>query len=312
MKQILSRILQLSCFIIIFFMKTACSPKEITPAPTIGTDTPTSQIVKLPTLLSTLTPYPSPTLKPATPTLPAAPVEGQTTSQLNVRSAPSANGDQVGIIAIFSKVEIIGKDSTSSWWMILYPESPTGTGWITTQFVQVPDSSGVPVIGALPQTPDNTPEAGANPTVASGNGSVPSAVSTLTLATAPQDGDSAQSPAVNMTLSNSSTTFFVHNSDLSAPEGDPDDWVKFTLEGQTGQETIVSVVLNCSGSSNLNLELIQNGVLLQGWDDISCGQPRQLYLYLFAGAPYTIRLFPSHDQNRVDYAAYSLTVQLSK
>ena len=295
----------------VLLVNTACNA-EVTASAATATPTPTPLIFITATLPSTQTPRPSPTPEPAPPTVPVAPVEGQTTSQLNVRNAPFADSNQVGRVDIFAKVQIVGKDPTSGWWMIVFPESPTGMGWITAQFVQVPDSSSVPVVDTTRQETEHTPVAGAVPTIVTGNMTVPSTIPTPILATALLDGDSAQSPAVNITLSASSLRSFNYSSDVSSPEGDPDDWVQFTLDGQPGQQTIVSVVLDCSGNSTLSLELIQSGVPLQSWGDIACGQLHQLQLYLFVGAPYSLQLFPAQGNVTLNYVAYTVTIQLTK
>ena len=134
-------------FTLVLLVSTACSAEVTVP----DTPTPTPLLIITATLPPTQTPRPSPTPEPATPTVPVAPAEGQTISQLNVRSAPSAESDLLGTVQIFANVQIVGKDPTSGWWMIVYPASPTGTGWVTAQFVQVSDPSNVPVIGAQPQ-----------------------------------------------------------------------------------------------------------------------------------------------------------------
>ncbi len=196
--------------------------------------------------------------------------------------------------------------------MIIYPESPTGTGWVTAQFVQVADPSNVPVFGGSASGPANTPIVDAGPTVGAGGETVPSPAPTLNLATAYPDGDSPQSPAVSITLSKASMRSFNYSSDISSPEGDPEDWVQFTLDGQFGQQTTVAVIFNCSGSSALNVELIQNNAILQGWQEINCGQPSQLQLYLYAGSPYYLRLYPAQGNNPINYIAYTVTVQLTQ
>jgi len=287
---------------------TACSAEVTVP----DTPTPTELVIITATLPPTGTPPPSPTLEPATATPVVAPVEGQTISQLNVRSEPSAESNLLGTIQIGTNVQIVGKDPTSGWWMIVYLESPTGIGWVTAQFVQVADPSNVPVFGGSASSPVNTPISGAGPTVAAGGGPISSPAPTLSLATAFPDGDSPQSPAVSITLSKASLRSFNYSSDISSPEGDPEDWVQFTLDGQFGQQTNVAVILNCSGSSALNVELIQNNALLQGWQEITCGQPSQLQLYLYAGAPYYLRLYPAQGNGPVNYVAYSVVVQLAK
>ena len=272
---------------------------------------PTSPVFVTATLPATRTPYPSATLAlapSATPIAPIAPVEGQATTQLNVREAPSVSSNQIGTIDIFAKVQIIGKDPSDSWWMILFSDSPSGKGWVSAQYLQVADSSGVPVV----QNGNQVPETEASPDVEVGDAPLPTAIPTESLKTARLDGDSAESPSVNVTLSEKSLPSFSHNDDLSIPEGDAEDWLRFALEGTTGQEKIISVVLDCSGGSALNLELIQNGVVLQNWEEISCGQRRQLQLYLFVSAPYSLRLYPVQNNTSLNYLAYTITVQLVK
>ena len=291
-------------------LSAACSA-EVS-VPDTFTPTPTALVIITATLPPTQTPRPSPTPEPATATPQVVPAEGQTTSQLNVRSDPSANGTLLGSVEIFATVQIVGKDPTGSWWMIIYPESPTGTGWITGQFVQVPDPSGVPVIGAQPQAAGNTNIAEANPTVAGGGAGVLSPTPNSSLASAFPDGDSAQSPAVSVTLSKTTTRTFNYSSDISSPEGDAEDWVQFILDGQSGQQTTVFVGLDCKGSGGLNVELIQNDSLLQGWENIRCGQYSQLQLNLFVGAPYTLHLYPAQEDGSQKYIAYTVIVQLNQ
>ena len=299
---------QILLIITTLLMSSACSAETTEPA----TATPTPQVIITATLPPTQTPRPSATPEPATATVAVAPAEGQTTSQLNVRSAPSADSEQLGAVDIFAKVQIVGKDPTSGWWMIVYPASPTGTGWITAQFVQVPDPSNVPVIGGQAPAETNAPVTDASPTVAAKGEDVPPVIPTSNLATAYPDGDSLQSPAVNITLSSSSVRSFNYSSDISSPAGDAEDWIQFILDGQSGQQTQVSVRLDCSGSSGVNIQLIQNEVLLQGWDNIPCGHASQLQLYLFAGAPYYLLLSPSQGNSALNYVAYTVTVQLTK
>jgi hypothetical protein len=298
---------------VIALLNTACSPEGIAP----DTPTPTPLVIITATLPPTQTPRPSATPEPPSPTVPVAPVEGQTISQLNVRSAPSADSDLLGTVQIFTKVQIVGKDPTSTWWMIVYPESPTGTGWITAQFVQATNTENVPVFNSQAQQGTGNapatvapPEAGAGPTVDTGSVAVSSPASSSSLAAAFPDGDSAQSPAVSIVLSKASVRSFNYSSDISSPEGDPEDWVQFKLDGPSGQETNVSVVLNCSGSGALSVELIQGNSALQSWQDITCGHPGQLLLNLYVGAPYYLRISPTQVNNIQKYINYTLIVSL--
>jgi hypothetical protein len=247
------------------------------------------------------------------------PVEGQATAQLNVRGAPSAESELLGTVQVFDVVQIVGVDPSGAWWLIVFPESPGGTGWITAQFVQVTGTADVPVFESPAQGANGTPAAvtsaqtEAGPTATPGSASASPAASpppAQSLATAFEDGDSAGSPAVSIALSKASVRSFNYNSDISSPQGDPEDWVQFRLEGPADQQITVSVVLNCTGSGALSVELIQNNSVLQGWQDVPCGRASQLLLNLFVSAPYTLHLSPAQGDDTPKYIDYTLTVAL--
>ena len=290
----------------LLLMSVACNAEVSQEETIVPSPTPLTYITA--TLPATRTPYPSSTPMPSPSVTPIAPVEGQATSQLNVRDVPSVAGNKIGTIGIFEKVQVVGKDSSESWWMIIFPDSVLGRGWVSAQFLQVEDASGVSVI------PDATQVlgTGVNPTAESGDESAPTVIPTEVLKIAPLDGDSADAPSVNVTLSEKSLSSFSYSDELSIPEGDAEDWLRFGLEGSAGQQKIVLVILDCSGGGALNLELIQNSVLLQNWEKVNCGQRRQLQLYLFVGAPYSLRIYPVQNNTTLNYLAYTLTVQLTK
>lgn len=300
-------------FLLFILGLTLSACKAHTPPP--PSPTPTIFLITA-TLPPTQTPRPSPTPPPATPTQPPQPVTGQTTSQLNVRSAPSAESALLGTVYMFASVQIVGQDASGNWYLIQFPESPSGTGWITAQYVQVNGALEVPVIAAQPQPTAADAQAASPPPIAeAGPSSGPEAGSTpsslpVSQSPAAADNDSAQSPAVNIILSAAQTRAFQFSSDISSPQGDADDWVQFTLSGQAGQPGNVSVMLQCTGSGPLAVELIQAGVRLQAWNDIPCGQVSQLILNLFAGSPYTLHLLTGQGGSGLHYAAYTVTVSL--
>jgi len=86
-----------------------------------------------------------PLLTPAQPTI--TPIEGVTSTQLNVRSEPSTASEVLGIIAASSKVQIIGKDVGENWWQIVYETGDEGKGWVTAQYIETAGKPEVPVIG---------------------------------------------------------------------------------------------------------------------------------------------------------------------
>lgn len=86
----------------------------------------------------------------AQPTAP--PIEGTTSTQVNVRSDPSTAGSVLGILPANTNVQIVGRDPGGNWWQILYPQGADGKGWVTAQYVTTADPSLVPVIGPAGET----------------------------------------------------------------------------------------------------------------------------------------------------------------
>lgn len=84
-------------------------------------------------------------LPPPQPTV--APVEGTTSTQVNVRAAPSTVGEVLEILPANTTVSIVGKDPGENWWQILHPQGPEGKGWVTAQYVMTADPAAIPVIG---------------------------------------------------------------------------------------------------------------------------------------------------------------------
>ena len=107
------------------------------------------------TLPVTLTPVPSETPLPLPPPPTVAPVEGTSSTQINVRSEPSTSGNVLGIIPPNTKVHIIGKDPGGNWWQILYEQGTEGKGWVTAQYVTTANADAVPVIGGNTTDPNN-------------------------------------------------------------------------------------------------------------------------------------------------------------
>ncbi|MGE5072330.1 MAG: SH3 domain-containing protein, partial [Anaerolineae bacterium] len=124
----------------------------------IGTATP---FIITATLPPTAIPTATLTPVPATATATTTPVAGQTKTQVNVRATPSAAGMQLAILPPFAQVQIVGVDPNGKWYEILYPDVPGGTGWVTAEYVYVPQGKDtIPVVGGLPtaaSAPSGTP-----------------------------------------------------------------------------------------------------------------------------------------------------------
>ena len=107
------------------------------------------------TLPSTLSPQAEQATQISTQTAPApsavaesniSPVEGTTTTQVNVRAGPSTASESLGMIGPFVKVQVIGKDASGSWYQIIYAESEAGKGWVRAEFVQVNAPAEIPLV----------------------------------------------------------------------------------------------------------------------------------------------------------------------
>ena len=99
-------------------------------------------------LPASLTPLPlEPPLPVSSPTI--APVDGITTTQVNVRLEPFTASSVLGILPADMRVEITGKDPGGNWWQIVYPhpEAVDGKGWVTAQYITLPSAVEVPIIG---------------------------------------------------------------------------------------------------------------------------------------------------------------------
>ena len=112
------------------------------------TAAPSSFALVTPTLTISVTPLRSPP-PPRPPS--AIPVDGATSTQVNVRAEPSTASPVLGIIPANTRIEIIGKDPGGNWWQINYPhpEAVGGKGWVTAQYITVAGTPEVPVIGGI-------------------------------------------------------------------------------------------------------------------------------------------------------------------
>ncbi len=300
--------LRATFFFLFSLLFSACNSEiAAVPTPTLAA-TPTVLAFVTATLPATATPLPTATLAP---TVTPAPVFGQATAQLNIRRAPLPDSEQIGTVDAFAEVQIVGRNQDGGWWMIVLPEGASQRGWVSAQFVQVDNPAGVPVVSTEVGT-GNVPTPAASAVSSSAAGSLPTAAPTSALAVALPDGDAADNPAVNITLSENSVPYLVYKNDLSLPDGDTEDWVRFALEGSVGQEKIVSLVTNCQGTGRIGLDLMQNGVVLQKWTELTCNQRHQVQLYLYVSAPYTLHIYPVAAYTDFQYCDYALEVQLMK
>ena len=205
--------------------------------------------------------------------------------QLNVRSGPGADFNSLGTLNPQDVAMLIGKDSNGAWLQIEFAAGLDGKGWVSAAFVHAKGVEGLPILtesGAVigTGTPMDTPQP-----------------PTPTLIPPPVDGDSAQTPALNVILSASGSRSFQYSDDVSSPDGDHEDWIQFTAFTQT---TLLS--LECVGMSIPGLEVLQNNTRVQV---ATCGE--QVAINTVPGSIYLIHV-ESNSTGALQYARYILQV----
>jgi len=217
---------------------------------------------------------------------------------LNVRSGPGMSFDSLGMLQPDTKVALTGKDATAAWFQISYPSAPGRHAWVTAQYIQTDASGQLPVLDAY-----GTP-APANGTA----GPVTSQFTpTATVGPAFEDGDSAAAPAVRVTFSATGTRQFTYSGQVSAPQGDPQDWVEFTPFAVNASDAMLVFSLSCTGNGSLTITMEQAGAPLTGWGRLACGDQNKL-IEVPTGQPIELALVPAAGEG-LQLVNYILTVQ---
>jgi hypothetical protein len=207
--------------------------------------------------------------------------------QLNVRSGPGTGFNSLGTLNPQDVVMLTGKDLSGAWLQIEFAQGPEGRGWINAVFVQVTGVENLPIIT----------EAGV--VIGTGTQTGIPLTSTATLIPAPADGDSAQNPAVIVALSSIGTRSLQYSGDVSAPHGDSDDWVAFTMDGVTA-----FLSLECEGNGSIQTTVLGNSVPLNV--ELPCGG--RLAVAVRAGVNYLVHLQASPSSSGVQYTNYTIRI----
>lgn len=241
---------------------------------------------------------PTGTEVPFQATLTLAGPTGRVIQRLNVRSGPGTSYNTLGLLEPGAAVSLTGKNSTASWYQIDYVDGPGGHGWVTAQYIQTDAASKLPVLDDFGNI--ITPGAAGTP-------SAPDLAPTSTIGPAMADGDSAANPSINVTFTASGMRRFIYSDQVSAPQGDAEDWLAFTPFSSSGTNARLVFSLTCIGNGTLTVELRQGGNLLSGWGTLGCGDKRKTIL-LPSGQIILIHLAPVPGDG-LQLVAYTLDVQ---
>ncbi len=207
-------------------------------------------------------------------------VSGLVIQKINVRNGPGLNYELLGVLNPKDVVFITGKDSSGDWMQIEFTNAADGKGWAAVKYLQVENTDSIPVTGPLEQTTDITP--------------TPSIV----ILPAAQDGDSMQAPAAVTVFSATGTHVLQVNGDVSAPDGDTEDWIQVTNFSQN-----ILVEAKCSGNA-LRVELWSDGHYL---NDVALACGGKLKMETTPNQSYYFRIQANSD-NDPQYVHYVLKI----
>ena len=177
---------------------------------------------------------------------------------VNVRSGPGRDFDSLGLLNQNDVVAIRAKDSNSEWILIEYPAAPDGNGWVAAEYLQMENPDAIPV--------NETNEEAQNP-APTGETANPS--ETVTTTSAVLDGDSAEVPLTLLDLSASAGQIAQVNGEVSAPQGDGQDWIGFSSEF-----TNVAIQVLCQTGS-VKVELLSSNAS-PAQQTLGCGEIKMI------------------------------------
>lgn len=209
--------------------------------------------------------------------------------QINVRRGPGTDFDSLGTLNARDVVTLTGKDGLGAWLQIAFKAGPGGKGWVAASFLEAPATDGLPIVAESGEVIGTSTPTG-----------VP-LVPTQTLVPARDDGDSAEVPAFEIAFGPSGVGSTFYSSDVSTPEGDAVDWIRFTPYYGN-----ITISLACTGNGPLALELRQAGEVLAEGQLLTCGETRELTLV--GGRAYTLRLTLAAGSFELTYSRYTVSL----
>lgn len=209
--------------------------------------------------------------------------------QINVRSGPGTGFNSLGTLNPQDVVNLTGKDPNGAWLQIDFAPGPAGKGWVNAAFVQAHGVENLPIL------------AQSGLIIGTGTPTVIPPTPTPTVIPAWEDGDSADRPLTSVILEATGTQAFIYNGDLSAPQGDQEDWIAFSPYGRW-----ILASLECKDNDALEVQLLENGSPVDTY--MECGTQMQ-ELAVVAGARYLIHLQADPSAPTLQYTSYVLTIK---
>ena len=214
---------------------------------------------------------------------------GQVTQKINVRSGPGVEFESLGMLNVGDSIFLIAKNLSGTWVQIEYETGEEGKGWVYATYVESEVIDDLPVAEGAVEIATEI-----------------AATAAPIYTPAPDDGDSMEEPAINITFSASASRSFSYSSDLSSPEGDAEDWVAFH-PNSTEDRVDLLIDLECEGNGTIYVELWQGGIQLTEWEPVSCGDS-DYPLNMYKNVTYEFRIMAKRA-SKLEYVSYTLQVR---
>ena len=209
--------------------------------------------------------------------------------QLNVRSGPGTGFNSLGTLNPQDVVKLTGKDSNGAWLQIDFQAGPEGKGWVHAAFVQAQGVENLPIIT----------ETGL--VVGTGTPTIIPLTATPTVVPAWADHDSPTTPIVSVIFEPTGTRSLIYNGDVSAPQGDSEDWIAFKPDGP-----FVFMSLACHGSDSIKIDMAENALPLS--TSIRCGDQLKK-TSVNPGSNYLVHVQATSSAGGLEYTSYILTIK---
>lgn len=214
--------------------------------------------------------------------------------QIFVRAGPGTSFETLGTQSARDIVRLAGKNAAGTWIQIEFAGAPDGRGWVAASFLVAAPLDSLPIVA----------DGGEVIGTATATGTAPAP--TQAIAPAPNDDDSAESPIADVQFGPNGIGALLYDGEVSAPEGDADDWVRF--QPYLGELTFR---IQCYGNATLSMQLMHDGEALKGSQDLACGKTTSMILAT-EGAGYTLRLSAVPADSQLGVVHYRLQISNSR
>lgn len=230
-----------------------------------------------------------------------------TTAEVFIRSGPGSIYPDLGTIPANTTIHLNGKNQTEKWTRIDLPNDPTGAGWIASLYIEGGNYTDLPYYDDLGNLIAGQSYPGANnsqPSVAATN--TPKVSEYLPAA---NDQDSFEQPGAVIVFGPLDNRSFEFQNNVSSPDGDREDWIKFTPYQPEGSQVSLFAAMTCSGNGAITLSLFRENTGIWESLPLTCG----VYDYIIkgnGGSAMWIRVTADGSAGDIRLVEYTLSLKV--